>query len=159
MVCVLVVLLQFPDKVPNDLDFLPAVSAGLVGGVDDYLFHKLIDDSRRQFVDTYILADNGGKAVKIGSVLLIGINGGLFCLDKLHQFLLLCFILGGQLQKPFMGNRARYVVFIDTLENTVKFHYPFFCLFQLFLAPLYNLFRFLKTLLFVLPCGNRRRCL
>ena len=64
---------------------------------------------------------------------------------------MLCFILGGQLQKPFMGNRARYVVFIDTLENTVKFHYPFFCLFQLFLAPLYNLFRFLKTLLLYYP--------
>ncbi len=49
------VLFQSPDKVPNDLDFLSAVADGLVGRVDDYLLHKLIDDGRRQFrVPTYL---------------------------------------------------------------------------------------------------------
>lgn len=41
------VLFQFPDKVPHNLYLLSAVSAGLVRRVDDDFLHKLIDDSRR----------------------------------------------------------------------------------------------------------------
>ena len=147
----IIVLLQLPDEVPNDLDFLSAASAGLVGSVDDYLLHKLIDNGGREFLNAYILANNGGEAVKVGFVLFVSINRRLFCLDKLCQLLLFRFILGGQLQKPLMGNRARYVVLINPLENTVKFGDTLLCLFQFPFAPLYSLFHFLKTLFLYYP--------
>ena len=41
------VLFQFPDKVPHNLYLLSAVSAGLVRRVNNDFLHKLIDDSRR----------------------------------------------------------------------------------------------------------------
>ena len=41
------VLFQFPDKVPDNFNLLSAVSAGFVRRVDNDFLYKLIDDSRR----------------------------------------------------------------------------------------------------------------
>ena len=41
------VLFQFPDKVPDNFNLLSAVSAGFVWRVDNNFLYKLIDDSRR----------------------------------------------------------------------------------------------------------------
>ncbi len=60
----IVVLFQLTDEVSNNLYLLPTMSAGLVGGVDDYFLHKLIDDGGCQFLDAHIFANNGGKTVK-----------------------------------------------------------------------------------------------
>ncbi len=102
------------------------VSAGLVRCVNNDFLYKLIDDSRRSFPYSHILADNGGgETVNICPVLLAGIHGGLLCFNKLCQFPLPCFILCGQLQKPFLTDWAVDVVlvnplyFVDTLCNPV----------------------------------------
>lgn len=44
--------------------------------------------------------------------------------------------------KTLVADCARYIVLIDALENAVKFRNALLCLFQLFPAPLYRLFRF-----------------
>ncbi len=44
----------------------------------------------------------------------------LFGLHELRQLFLLRFIPGGQLQKPFMKNRTRYIVLVNALEDTVE---------------------------------------
>ena len=63
---------DFPNEVPDQFDFLPAVAAGFVRRMDDNLLYKLIDDGGRQFPDTHILPHNGCKAGKIGLILFKG---------------------------------------------------------------------------------------
>lgn len=90
---------------------LSAVLAGLIRGMEDYLFHKLIYDvGISSLIPTYlrIMAAKLLKSV----CLAVGINGGLLCSNKLCQFLLLRFILGGQLQKSLMADCAYYIVLI-----------------------------------------------
>ena len=88
----------------------------------------------------HILADNRGKAVKVALVLFIGIDFLLVCLDPFFQFPLFCFILCGQLQKPVVADCAAYIIFINPLEDTVKFRYPFLCLSDFPLPALHFLF-------------------
>ena len=122
------VLFRFPDEVPNNLDFLPAVAAGLVRRMDDHLLHKLVDNRGRRFGNPCILPDDRRKTVKVRFVLLVGMYHFPVCLDLLRQFFLLRFILGRSLQKPFVGNCAGSIVLINALENPVKFRDPLFCL-------------------------------
>ena len=67
---------DFSDEVPDQLNLLPAVAAGLIGRMDDDLLYKLIDDGGRQFPDTHILPHNSCKASEIGLILF----KGLYCL-------------------------------------------------------------------------------
>ena len=66
--------------------FFSPVSAGLVGGVDDYLLYKLVDNRGRQFRYPHVLADNRREVVKILSVLPVCTHHSPVCLDFLHQF-------------------------------------------------------------------------
>ena len=116
---------DFSDEVPDQFNLLPAVTAGLIRRMNDNFLYKLIDDGGRQFLNTHILTDNCGEAVKVCLVLLVGVNGGLFCLDKCSQLFLLRFILRRQLQKPFVGNRTRYIVWcgikkVDSLFSRIS---------------------------------------
>lgn len=116
------VLLQLPEGVPHKLYFLPAVSAGLAGGVDDTLFHELIDDGGRPFPNAQTFTDNGGEAIKIGSVLRISINNDWLCSNERCQFLLLRFILGGQLQKPFMLLKGMAVTVLSGMMTAIPLY-------------------------------------
>ena len=69
-----------------------------------------------------------------GLVLLEDMNSVLLCLNKLHQFFLLGFILRRQYQKPLVANCSVYIIFINSLENPVKFGYPFSASFNAFLC-------------------------
>lgn len=88
------VLFQFPDEVPDNLDFLPPVAAGLVRSMDDNLLHKLVDNRRREFGNAYILPNNDRETVKICFVLLVGAYHFPVCLNLIRQFFLFRFILG-----------------------------------------------------------------
>ena len=52
----LIVALQvdFPDEVPDQFDFMPAVTAGLIWRMDDDFLYKLIDDGGRLFTNAHI---------------------------------------------------------------------------------------------------------
>ena len=76
----------FSDKVPDQFNLLPAVSAGLIRRMNDNLLYKLIDDGGRQFPDTHILPYNGCKAVKVGLILFKGFYRLPPCLDLFCQF-------------------------------------------------------------------------
>ena len=121
-------LFQFPDEAPYGLDFLSAVAAGLVRCIKDNLLYKLVDNRRHLFGNCHILPNNRHKTVQVRFVLLVGMYHFPACLDVPRQFFLLRFIFSGQLQKPFVRNRARYIILIDTIENSVKFRNPLFVL-------------------------------
>ena len=112
---------DFSDEVPDQFNLLPAVAAGLIWRMDDDLLYKLIDNGGRQFPDTHILPHNGCKASEIGLILFKGFYRFPPCLDLFCQFFLLCFIVSGEFQEPFMADRTADVVLINALENTVKF--------------------------------------
>ncbi len=94
----------------------------------------------------HILADDGGEAVKVCLVLLVGMNGGLLRLNKLRQFLSARLHTPPTISKTFMGDCAVDIVLVNPLENPVKFGYPFPCLFQCFLFR-FTPFPLLETLL------------
>lgn len=112
---------DFSDEVPDQLNLLPAVAAGLIRRMDDDLLYKLIDDGGCQFPDTHILPNNGCKAGKISLILFKGFYCLPPCLDLFCQLFLLCFIVSGEFQEPFMADRTADVVLINAFENTVKF--------------------------------------
>ena len=57
---------DFSNEVPDQFDFLPAMTAGFVRRMDDNFLYKLIDNGGRQFANAHIFPYNGCKAVKVG---------------------------------------------------------------------------------------------
>ena len=139
--------IDFPYKVENNIYFLYPFPVHLFRRMDYDFLDKFIDDCRGEFLYPHILADNRGEAVKIAFVLFVGIDFLLICLDLFFQFPLFRFILCGQLQKPVMAYHAAYVVLINPFEDTLKFRYPFFRLFDFTLPALHFLFCFSGALL------------
>ena len=138
---------DFSNKVPDQLDLLPAVAAGLVRRMNDNLLYKLIDDGGCQFPDAHTFSHNGCKAGKIGLILFKGFYCVPPCLDLLRQFFLFCLIVSGEFQEPFMADCPADVVLVDALENAVKFGNALFRLGDFAFALLGLFLRFLKTLL------------
>lgn len=138
---------DFPNEVPDQFDFLPAVAAGLVRRMNDDLLYKLIDDGGRQFPDAHILPHDGCEAGKTGLILFKGFYRFPPCLDLLHQFILFRLIVGGEFQEPFMADCPADIILIDALENAVKFGNALFRLGNFTLTFPGLSLRFLETLL------------
>ena len=85
---------DFSDEVPDQLNLLPAVAAGLIRRMDDDLLYKLIDDGGGQFPDAHILPHNGCKGAKVTLILFKGFYCLPPCLDLLRQFFLFRLIVG-----------------------------------------------------------------
>ncbi len=66
--------MKFAHKVEDYIHFLIAFPAYLFRRMNNNFFDKFIDDCGCQFRNPHILADNGGKAVKIVPVLFEGLS-------------------------------------------------------------------------------------
>ena len=103
--------INFPNKVPYNLHFLSAVATGLIRRMDYDFLYKLIHYRRGSFFHAHILANDGGKVVKVCLVLPKDMNSVLLCINKFRQFFLLGFILRRQFQKRFVADCSVYIIF------------------------------------------------
>lgn len=128
--------INLPNKVIVYVNALGAMAAGLIRGVDNYLFHKLTQKRRGQLGGFSVLLYNPQKILDIDSLgFRLGYSTPQF-LRRLFQIRLFLFVALGQPGKPLYAQRPRHTILIKLLNNAVKFADAPLLLFQLALGPL-----------------------
>ena len=99
---------------------LDAVTAGLVGFMDNDLVHKFMQELGSQFCRFGVLLYDFQKTFDIDSLCFGGFHNGTQTFNGLFQFCLLRLIGCGQFGKPFVCQLARHIVLVKSLYNRVQ---------------------------------------